>query len=112
MSFGSPSPEPKQEGRLSKILIVDDDRNHLELLGFALNMKGFDVTKVHEGSQALDIWRREQPDLVVLDANIPDRDGFDICRAARREFNTPVIMLTARTQEEDMAQGFDVGADD
>ncbi len=97
---------------MNKILIVDDDKNHLELLAFALNLKGFDVTKVFDGNAALDAWRRTNPDLVVLDANIPECDGFEICRMARREFNTPVIMLTARTGEEDMAQGFEVGADD
>ncbi len=97
---------------MSKILIVDDDRNLLELLGFALSREGFEVIKIYDGRVALDAWRRELPDLVVLDANIPDCDGFEICQVARRDFSTPVIMLTARTREEDMAQGFAVGADD
>ena len=70
------------------------------------------MVKEWDGSKAMDTWRRELPDLVVLDANIPERDGFDICQEARASFGTPVIMLTARTQEEDMAQGFAVGADD
>lgn len=99
---------------MSKILIVDDDRSLLELLAFALSREGFDVVKIADGSQAIDAWRRETPDLVVLDANIPQIDGFDICRSARSDFNLhhPVIMLTARTREEDIAQGFAVGADD
>ncbi len=97
---------------MSKILIVEDDRSLLELLGFALSGEGFEVVKVYDGNQAIDTWRREQPDLVVLDANIPERDGFEICEVGRRELSTPVIMLTARTSEEDMARGFAVGADD
>lgn len=99
---------------MSKILIVDDDQNLLELLAFALTREGYDVVKVQDGNQAIGTWRSELPDLVVLDANIPQRDGFEICRQARMDLNlhTPVIMLTARTREEDMAQGFQVGADD
>lgn len=97
---------------VTKILIVDDDKNLLELLAFALSREGFEVVKIHDGNEAIDAWRRERPDLVVLDANIPERDGFEICQVARADFNTPVIMLTARTREEDMAQGFSAGADD
>jgi len=99
---------------MSKILVVDDDRSLLNVLGFALDLKGFEVVKVSEGRQALSTWRMEDPDLVVLDANLPDSDGFEICRVARHEEHlvTPVIMLTARTRDEDVAQGFAVGADD
>jgi DNA-binding response OmpR family regulator len=100
---------------VSKVLIVDDDKSLVDVLGFALsNVAGFEVVKVTEGKEAVDVWRREHPDLVVLDANMPDSDGFDICRVARSQHNltTPVIMLTARTRDEDMAQGFAVGADD
>lgn len=100
---------------MSKILLVDDDESLVDVLGFALkNVGGFEVVKVTAGAGAVDVWKREYPDLVVLDANLPDADGFEICRLARDEFklSTPVIMLTARTREEDMTQGFAVGADD
>jgi DNA-binding response OmpR family regulator len=100
---------------VSKILIVDDDKSLVDVLSFALsNVGGFDVVKVTEGKEAVEVWRREHPDLVVLDANLPDADGFDICRVARSEhkLTTPVIMLTARTLEDDMARGFAAGADD
>jgi DNA-binding response OmpR family regulator len=95
-------------------LIVDDDRNLLELLGFALTKTaGYEVEKVQFASQAMDVWRTTHPDLVVLDANMPDGDGFELCRAARLAgISTPVVMLTARTRDEDMAEGFAVGADD
>jgi len=99
---------------MSKILIVDDDRNLLELLAFALSKTAdHQVDKVALATQALDAWRSGRPDLVVLDANMPDGDGFELCRAARMEgLSTPVVMLTARTRDEDMAEGFAVGADD
>lgn len=99
---------------MSKILIVDDDRTLLELLGFTLKeTAGHDVIKVALAAEALEVWRREKPDLVVLDANIPDGDGFEICRSARAErLTTPVVMLTARTRDEDVSQGFAAGADD
>jgi len=99
---------------MSRILIVDDDRNLLELLAFALSKTAHhEVEKVALAAQALDVWRRDQPDLVVLDANMPDGDGFELCRAARAEgLSTPVVMLTARTRNEDMAEGFEAGADD
>ena len=98
---------------MSKVLIVDDDRNLLELLGFALSTDGHEPVKVDSATGAIDAWRAARPDLVVLDVNLPDGDGFDICRDARAAgLTSPVIMLTARTKEEDMAQGFAVGADD
>jgi DNA-binding response OmpR family regulator len=99
---------------MSRILIVDDDRNLLELLAFALTKTAdHQVEKTALATQALISWREYKPDLVILDANMPDGDGFEVCRMARLEgLSTPVVMLTARTRDEDMAEGFAVGADD
>ena len=94
------------------ILIVDDDQSLLGLLGFALNREGYKAVQVFNANEALQRWRREVPDLVILDANMPERDGFEILQVARSEFNTPVLILSARTREEAMAQAFVAGADD
>src|SRR5437879_2972709 len=97
---------------MAKILIVDDDQSLLGLLGFALNREGYKAVQVFNANEALQRWRREVPDLVILDANMPERDGFEILQVARSEFNTPVLILSARTREEAMAQAFVAGADD
>jgi DNA-binding response OmpR family regulator len=95
-----------------KILVVDDDLELLGLIGFALRQAGYLVIGASDGHEALASFAREQPDLVILDVNLPGLGGFEICRRIRAEATTPIMMLTVRNSEEDQVQGLDLGADD
>lgn len=99
------------------ILIVDDDPEVLEVLVDMLRPEGFRLVTALDGEAALDLARRERPDLVILDCSLPRRDGFEVCRLLRGESDpalrdVPVIMLTALGRAEDTARGFTVGATD
>jgi DNA-binding response OmpR family regulator len=93
-------------------LIVDDDVNLRHTLGYAFRQEGFEVVTADDGDQALVSFRTSHPDLVILDVMLPNRDGFEVARALRRESNVPVIMLTARDSELDKVVGLEIGADD
>lgn len=95
-----------------KALIVDDDRVLADLVAFTLQREGFQVLKAYSGEAALNFWAADRPDLVVLDVNLPDTDGFALCRQMRREADTPIIMLTVRGDDDDVIQGLQLGADD
>jgi DNA-binding response OmpR family regulator len=95
-----------------KILVVDDDVELLGLIGFALRQAGYLAITAAQGGEALELFEREQPDLVILDVNLPVLNGFEVCRRIRAEATTPIMMLTARSSEEDQVQGLDGGADD
>src|SRR5262245_16076383 len=95
-----------------KILVVDDDLELLGLIGFALRQAGYLVVTAANGQEALATFGREQPDLVILDVNLPGLDGFEVCRRIRAEAATPIMMLTVRGSEEDQVRGLDGGADD
>jgi len=95
-----------------KILIVDDDPDLLALVGFALSQAGFVVVKAADVPAALKVFHAEAPDLALLDINLPGGSGFDICEAIRRHSRIPVMMLTARGEEEDLVRALDLGADD
>jgi len=95
-----------------KILIVDDDPDLLALVGFALSQSGFVVVKATDVPTALRVFAAETPDLAILDINLPGGSGFDICEGIRRQSRIPVMMLTARGEEEDLVRALDLGADD
>jgi DNA-binding response OmpR family regulator len=95
-----------------KILIVDDDLDLLSLVGFALSQAGFVVVKATDVPSALKVFAAESPDLAILDINLPGGSGFDICEGIRRQSRIPVMMLTARGEEEDLVRALDLGADD
>ncbi len=95
-----------------KVLIVDDDLDLLDLMTYALRREGYEVVGAVDGQQALSRWESERPDIVLLDGNLPKIDGFEVCRRIRHESDTPVIMLTARDDEEDILRGLQIGADD
>ncbi|MGH9382239.1 MAG: response regulator [Thermoanaerobaculia bacterium] len=96
-----------------KILVVDDDLELLALVAFALRQGGFLAIEAASGERALALIAEEEPDLVVLDVNLPGIDGFEVCRRLRAERNpVPVLMLTVRGDEEDVVQGLELGADD
>ena len=94
------------------VLVVDDDHKTVELIRLYLERDGYRVSEAYDGCQALDLARRLQPDLVILDLMLPRLDGLDVCRLLRAESKLPIIMLTARTTEDDKLIGLDLGADD
>jgi two-component system alkaline phosphatase synthesis response regulator PhoP len=94
------------------ILVVDDEPKIVKLARDYLQQAGFRVLPAGNGAIALAMARSERPDLVVLDLNLPDMDGLDVCRALRRQSEVPVIMLTARIEETDRLIGLELGADD
>jgi two-component system alkaline phosphatase synthesis response regulator PhoP len=94
------------------ILIVDDEPKIVKQARDYLERGGFQVISAADGNMALSAARRERPDLIVLDLNLPEVDGLDVCRALRRESDVPIIMLTARVDEADRLIGLELGADD
>lgn len=95
-----------------KILIVDDDVKTVELVKLYLTRDGYQVLTAYDGVEALRLARESYPDLIVLDLMLPDIDGLQVCRTLRRESEVPIIMLTARTTDQDKLTGLDLGADD
>jgi DNA-binding response OmpR family regulator len=95
-----------------KILVIDDEREIVKLVRAYLERAGFRVVTASDGQEGLTVFRHEKPDLVVLDLSLPRIDGLDVCRTIRRESDTPVIMLTARVEEQDRLIGLELGADD
>jgi DNA-binding response OmpR family regulator len=95
-----------------KVLIADDDRVLADVVAFTLRREGFEVSLAHDGESALQRWSEEQPDLIVLDVNMPKLDGFSVCRRIREQENTPILLLTVRSEEDDIVHGLELGADD
>jgi DNA-binding response OmpR family regulator len=99
----------------TKILVVDDEPDALEILGFKLREAGYTPIFAKDGTRALAIAREERPDLIVLDLMLPEVDGLEVCKILRRDQSTasiPLIMLTARAAEMDRVLGLELGADD
>ncbi len=97
---------------MKTVLVVDDTPNIVELLRLYLEDAGYRVVAATDGPAGLEAHRRESPDLVILDVMLPGIDGFEVCRAIRRTSDTPVLMLTARTDDVDAIVGLELGADD
>ena len=95
-----------------KILIVEDEARIVRTLRLYLERAGFEVTAVSDGKQAIPAFQKEKPTLVLLDLNLPQMDGLDICRDMRKLHDVPIIMLTARIEETDRLIGLELGADD
>ncbi len=95
-----------------KVLVVDDDVKTVELVKMYLKRDGYDVITAYDGKEALRLAREAHPDLIVLDLMLPGIDGLAVCRTLRAESDVPIIMLTARTTEDDRLAGLDLGADD
>ncbi len=94
------------------ILVVDDTPALVELLRRALEKEGYRVVTASNGREALEQARRHHPDLIILDIMMPEMDGYTFMTTYRREADTPIIMLTARIEEEDRVLGLELGADD
>jgi DNA-binding response OmpR family regulator len=95
-----------------KILVADDDLDLLGLVAYSLSQAGYLVVKASDGPGALASFEAESPDLVILDINMPGASGFEVCTAIRARGDVPVMMLTARGEEQDLVKALDLGADD
>jgi DNA-binding response OmpR family regulator len=95
-----------------KVLLVDDDVDLLDVTAYALRREGFQLMTAADGEMAIARWERFRPDIVVLDVDLPGRSGFEVCRAIRRAGATPVILVTALRNDDDVERGFRAGADD
>jgi DNA-binding response OmpR family regulator len=96
----------------TKILVVDDDALLRRSLKYRLASEGYAVVTADCGEEAISHARRDQPDLILLDVGLPDRDGLDVARALQREIAVPIIFLTGRSQETDIVVGLELGAED
>ncbi len=94
------------------VLVVDDDLETVKLVKLYLNRDGYHVLAAHDGPDALRSAREKRPDLIVLDLMLPGLDGLEVARRLRSESEVPIIMLTARTTEQDRIAGLNLGADD
>jgi two-component system response regulator MtrA len=94
------------------VLVVDDDQALAEMLGIVLRGEGFEPSFVSDGDAALGAFRREKPDVVLLDLMLPGTDGIEVCRQIRAESGVPIVMLTARSDTVDVVLGLESGADD
>lgn len=99
-------------GPVKRILAIDDDREMVDLLSQSLAQEGFDLSAAHTGEGGIELGRETAPDLILLDVNLPDINGFEVLRRLRRNSDVPVIMLTARGEEVDRIVGLEIGADD
>lgn len=97
---------------MSKILIVDDERDLVDLLAKKLRTNGHEVFTAHDGRSGAALAREVQPDLILLDIMMPEMDGFDVCRTIRDEVVCPILFLSARQAETDKIQGLMLGGDD
>jgi DNA-binding response OmpR family regulator len=95
-----------------RVLVADDDPDFLDVTAYALRRAGFIVNAVSSGEEALDSWRSEDPDIVLLDVNMPNVPGYAVCQTIRNTSTTPVVLLSGAKRESDIIRGFEVGADD
>lgn len=97
---------------MQRILIAEDDHKQADLMRLYLEQAGYSVLVAHDGRQAIELARQRRPDLLLLDLMMPEVDGLDVCRILKQESDMPIVMVTARSTEDDMLFGLDLGADD
>ena len=97
---------------MTLVMVVDDDQDLAEMLGIVLTGAGIDVDLVSRGDEALEVFRNNPPDLVLLDVMLPGLDGIEVCKLIRAESMVPIIMLTAKGDSHDVVRGLEAGADD
>ncbi len=100
---------------MKPILIIEDEKDIVDLIDYHLKQAGFIVIKAYDGASGLDKARKEKPDLIILDLMLPEMDGKDVCKSLKSNPETqsiPILMLTAKAEEVDRIVGFEIGADD
>lgn len=97
---------------VTKILVVDDDKNICDLLRMYLEKEGYEVKTASDGVEGVTAFRMYEPDMVLLDIMMPKKDGWQVCREIRQNSKVPIIMLTAKSEERDELLGFDLGVDE
>lgn len=95
-----------------KILIIEDEKNIVDIVAFNLQSQGYETITAYDGEEGLNLALKENPELILLDIMMPKMDGFQVCKKIRETLNTPIIMLTARAEEVDKVLGLEMGADD
>jgi two-component system KDP operon response regulator KdpE len=103
---------PDQTPTNKRILVVDDEERIVRFIRLNLEQDGFQVVEAFTGKQAMEKLRQALPDLILLDVMLPDLDGFEVLRMVRENHEVPIIMLTAKTEEDDRVRGLELGADD
>ena len=96
----------------SRILVVDDEKNIVDIIKYNLKKEGYEVMTAGDGEEALILNEEFKPDIILLDIMMPKLDGYAVCRKVREKYDTPIIMLTARAEEVDKVLGLELGADD
>ncbi len=97
---------------MRKILVVDDDKHIVDLVGIHVTQAGYQVVKARNGGQALEILEADLPDLAIVDVMMPGMDGFELTKRIRENWDLPVLLLTSKGELEDKEQGFRAGSDD
>ena len=95
-----------------KILIVEDDGNIRELLRLYLEREGYEITEAATGEEGVELWRKINPDMILLDVMMPIMDGWQVCKIIRKESKVPIIIMTAKGETFDKVNGLEMGADD
>lgn len=95
-----------------KILVIEDDLALADVLAFTLRRAGFETIMAHDGLDGLERWRAEAPDLIILDLNLPKMNGMGVCRHISSEGGTPIVILSVRSDDDDVVMGLRLGADD
>ncbi|MGD2049306.1 MAG: response regulator transcription factor [Chloroflexota bacterium] len=95
-----------------KVLIIEDDLALADVLAFTLRRAGFETMLAHDGLEGLERWQAESPDLIVLDLNLPKMDGMAVCRRISADGETPIVILSVRSDDDDVVMGLKLGADD
>lgn len=95
-----------------KVLIIEDDLALADVLAFTLRRAGFETMLAHDGLEGLERWQAESPDLIVLDLNLPKMDGMAVCQRIRADGGTPIVILSVRSDDDDVVMGLKLGADD
>src|SRR5690625_7757586 len=91
-----------------KVLVVDDEKPIADILQFNLEKEGYEVVCAYDGNQAIELAKKEEPDLILLDIMLPEKDGMEVCREIRKDYQMPIIMLTAKDSEIDKVLGLEL----
>jgi two-component system response regulator VicR len=97
---------------MKKILVVDDEKPISDIVKFNLSKEGYEVFTAFDGEEAVEMVSEVEPDLILLDLMLPKMDGLEVCREVRKNYDTPIIMVTAKDSEIDKVLGLELGADD